>query len=145
MRKKLLAVFILTFIIIFVIRAYGDYTTGGFPTYGYVHFIWWTFLYSLIPIIPAFFIFQIASPPTRQSGMPTSNYANNLLQSIGKVIISLIAIVIGTYAGFWVGLAVKQPPPGAELDFGGGPFGALIGAVVGLLLCWYIFVKRKRA
>ena len=92
-----------------------------------------------------FFIFQIASSSSSQSnknGKVQTLTSEKLLINTGKVILAFIAVVIGTYAGFWIGLIVK--PGGGELDFGGGPFGALIGAAAGLLLCWYIFTKRKQ-
>ena len=142
MRRKLLIVFIVSYIVIFAIRAYGDYTSGGFPAFGLLNFLYWTFLYSLIPILPAYFIFQIISPATSQTRQKSTNLSASKLHPIVKVIITFLAIILGAWAGGYVGILFTSDRQ--ELDaLTGGLYGAPIGATIGLLTCWYYFYKRK--
>lgn len=139
MRLKLLIVFIISFSVIFGFRAYGDYTTGGFPTYGYANFLYWTLLYSSIPLVPAFFIFQIASPSLQQS----KQSSKSLLPALGKVIVTILAIIISAWVGGYIGLLFTANRQGLDALSGAG-IGAPIGAAIGLLLCWFFFYKRNK-
>src|SRR3990167_2460653 len=145
MRLKLLIVFLLTFTVIFAFRAYGDYTTGGFPAFGLGNFLYSNFLYSLIPLFPAYFIFQIIHPKSSQSKhnektkMPISK-----LHPVVKVIIAILTIILGAWVGGYIGILFTDGR--GDLDvFAGGLYGAPIGAAIGLLTCWFVFIRQSKS
>ncbi len=145
MRLKLLIVFLVSFVIIFVFRAYGDYTTGSFPTFGLINFVYWNFLYSLISLLPAFFIFQIInshSSQSKQNGKAKRSTSINVLYVTGKLAITVLAIFAGGLVGGYIGILFTADQ--TELDaLTGGLYGAPAGAAIGLLVCWFFFYKRK--
>jgi beta-lactamase regulating signal transducer with metallopeptidase domain len=145
MRLKLLIVFLVSFAVIFVFRAYGDYTTGGFPAFGLMNFLYWNILYSLIPLLPAVFAFQIISPPisqSKQNEKVVAHASKKLLPIASRVIITILAIILGAWAGGYIGLLFTSDR--SELDaLTGGLYGAPIGAAIGLMICWFFFYKRK--
>ena len=145
MRLKLLIVFLLSFTIIFAFRAYGDYTTGGFPAFGLGNFLYWNFLYSLIPLLPAYFIFQIINPKSSQSKQnEKAKTTISKLHPVAKVIFTILAIILGAWAGGYIGILFTADRQ--ELDaLTGGLYGAPIGAAIGLLSCWFIFTRQSKS
>lgn len=139
MRLKLLIVFTVSFLVFFAFRAYGDYTSGGFPAFGLMNFLYWIFLYSLIPLLPAYFVIQIIS----SSSSKPKQTSKHSLPAVAKVVITILAIIIGAWVGGYIGILFTADR--SELDaLTGGLYGAPIGAVIGLWLCWFFFRKRNR-
>ncbi|OGL29697.1 hypothetical protein A3D14_01025 [Candidatus Saccharibacteria bacterium RIFCSPHIGHO2_02_FULL_47_12] len=143
MRLKLLIVFLLSFTIIFAFRAYGDYTTGGFPAFGLGNFLYWNLIYSLIPLLPAYFIFQIVSPTSSQPRQKSNaKPPASKLHPVAKLIITFLAIILGAWVGGYIGILFTSDRQ--DLDaLTGGLYGAPVGATIGLLTCWFFFYKRK--
>jgi hypothetical protein len=93
--------------VVFAFRAYGDYTNGGFPAFSLAHFLYWNFLYSLIPPLPAYFVFQIISPSSSQS-TPNKKFKTHTYKSslhpAAKVITTILAIIVGAWVGGYIGV-----------------------------------------
>lgn len=135
--------YFLLFTVVFVIRAYGDHTTGGFPSYGLLDFVYWNVLLSLILAVPAY-IFVETIRPTKQNVKQT-NISNSRkakpMSSSAKLLILSVLISVGVFVGYWIGLLFI--PDSAGLDDLIVPLGgAAVGAFLALISGYFILRSR---
>ena len=76
-------------------------------------------------------------------GLFCYDYPMNLFHPVIKVILTILAVILGAWLGGYIGLLFTSGKP--ELDaLTGGLYGSPIGVAIALLLCWFFFRKRNK-